>query len=354
MIASSETELAAARAKEDGAYLLTVAKVVRDALRRAKNAALIPRPKLRAVASYTDGHFVVVADLATHGAGRFELWLDRYTGPGERRLQYCFSAPDERRIRRIADASVPALSEPLHRSRRHWGSTAAGMLHLRMPLPPDEYGTPILEIYGKGSHSLFYGVYIARPPRRKPLSAAQVRRITRFATTVATAVYESGAELARSTQYAEEAEAAVKGAQGISVTPAVRRALEVYGMQRARAYLKEHYPGYHVEDVHANRPYDYQCSRGSKRVYVEVKCTTTAGAGVFLTKNEVRWARQHRLRMALLLVHGVRVGGLPSAPSVNGGTVAFRHPWEVHTNDLEAIAYRYTPPHHSGRVRRGK
>ena len=45
--------------------------------------------------------------------------------------------------------------------------------------------------------------------------------------------------------------------------------------------------GWVVKDTSANRPYDFECTRGDEHLYVEVKGTTSDGRSIVLTKNEV-------------------------------------------------------------------
>ena len=62
-----------------------------------------------------------------------------------------------------------------------------------------------------------------------------------------------------------------------------------------------------VEDVHGAESYDLICRRGDGEVkHVEVKGTTTDGAEVILTPNEVRHARDN-LRTALFVLSNITV-----------------------------------------------
>jgi Domain of unknown function (DUF3883) len=71
----------------------------------------------------------------------------------------------------------------------------------------------------------------------------------------------------------------------------------------AMALCKNHYSsnGYVVEDVSANRPYDFLIKKNGESRYVEVKGAQTAGETIVLTKNEVNLSRNEGEMMCCLL-----------------------------------------------------
>lgn len=62
-----------------------------------------------------------------------------------------------------------------------------------------------------------------------------------------------------------------------------------------------------VEDVHGRGSYDLLCRRAGEVRHVEVKGTTTNGAEVILTPNEVRHTRENEFT-ALFVLGDVHVG----------------------------------------------
>jgi Domain of unknown function (DUF3883) len=103
--------------------------------------------------------------------------------------------------------------------------------------------------------------------------------------------------------------------------------------------------GWSVQDVYKWKSYDLEASResGDER-HIEVKGTTGGPESVFLTKNEVAWARSHPTQSVLAVVHRIAVDREESPVSAVGGTLHLIHPWEITDAALTAIAYRYMVP----------
>jgi hypothetical protein len=104
----------------------------------------------------------------------------------------------------------------------------------------------------------------------------------------------SGLVLASPTEQAEEAvkDAAGKVArrargQGFQLDQEVKVAVEALAMNMATDFYNK---AWDVEDVHGTKSYDLICCRGDELKHVEVKGTTTDGAEVILTPNEVMHA----------------------------------------------------------------
>ena len=99
---------------------------------------------------------------------------------------------------------------------------------------------------------------------------------------------------------AEQAEEAVKYAagklarpgrgQGFHLDQDMKVAMEAHAMNMATELYSADWK---VEDVHGTESYDLVCRRGDEIKHVEVKGTTTDGAEVILTPNEVRHAREY-------------------------------------------------------------
>lgn len=143
---------------------------------------------------------------------------------------------------------------------------------------------------------------------------------------------------ARAAMAAAEAEAERAG-QGYLADPEARARIEAHAMTRAADHFRR--LGFAIEDHHSTHPYDLRCRHGEEIVYVEVKGTQTSGASVFLTRNEVDFARAHRDRMALFVTHSIQLtrdgGGIVAA----NGTDRVLWPWDVTTGGLTPITYSY-------------
>jgi uncharacterized protein DUF3883/EVE domain-containing protein len=126
--------------------------------------------------------------------------------------------------------------------------------------------------------------------------------------------------------------------QGFRSDPAMRRAVEEYAMLKARRHYEVQ--GWRVEDVSNRYPYDLHCTRpDGDELHVEVKGTTSDGATVLLTRNEVEHARMHYPRVALFIAAQLQVSTAPLA--ITGGRVLIREPWKVQDDCLRPLAYVY-------------
>jgi len=128
--------------------------------------------------------------------------------------------------------------------------------------------------------------------------------------------------------------------QGFSSSPHERRAIENYAMAKAKRHYRS--LGYGVTDTHATKPYDLQCARGGKVVYVEVKGTRGKGETVFLTRREVAHALAHPKASDLFIVHGIKVQGRGKKIVATGGHHCVLHPWCPRKMDLTPLQYAYT------------
>ena len=99
--------------------------------------------------------------------------------------------------------------------------------------------------------------------------------------------------------------------------------------------------GYKVTDTSANHPYDLVATRGSERLFVEVKGTQSAGESVFVTRNEVDHARRHARDSVLFVVHGIKVEGQGEEVQAHGGEVVVEFPWDPADHDLSPVQYEY-------------
>lgn len=114
--------------------------------------------------------------------------------------------------------------------------------------------------------------------------------------------------------------------QGYRSSAAARRALERHSMNRATRYFTD--LGWStITDVSKNRCFDLLCQSGSRELRVEVKGTTSQGARILLTRNEVTHARRVFPRVALYVLANVRLstsGG--DAYEADGGVEIIKDP----------------------------
>ena len=130
--------------------------------------------------------------------------------------------------------------------------------------------------------------------------------------------------------------------QGFASSPQVRRAVEMLAMDAATAFFEAE--GFVVKDVSGNHPYDLEGVRGDDVLHIEVKGTQTGGEKVFLTKNEVRHARDQAGHVALFVLHSVEVTGDEKAPVASGGVQLSLWPWSICDGELTALSYSYVLP----------
>lgn len=128
--------------------------------------------------------------------------------------------------------------------------------------------------------------------------------------------------------------------QGYVSCGPVRVAVAMHAMDAAMQYFQRQ--GYHVEDVSKPESYDLRCTRDGEVLHVEVKGTQTEGEQVFLTANEVDFARRHGESMALFILRSVEVS---DGPKADGGELRIYFPWNIDDGELRPIQFRYqTPP----------
>ncbi|WP_036170420.1 DUF3427 domain-containing protein [Noviluteimonas dokdonensis] len=138
----------------------------------------------------------------------------------------------------------------------------------------------------------------------------------------------------------DEIEGRVSKGQGRLLDAALRKKIELLGMEAA----KGHYVSlkYVVRDTSANHPYDLECRRGSELRRVEVKATQGDASEVYVTSGEVLCARMPGVSTDLFILHGVRVHKENGKElSVIGGQVRIVENWHPRNEDLTATQYRY-------------
>ena len=150
---------------------------------------------------------------------------------------------------------------------------------------------------------------------------------------------------------AEQAEGAVNDAagkvarrgrgQGFQLDQEVKVAVEALAMNLATEFYSK---AWNVEDVHGTESYDLICRRGDEVKHVEVKGTTTDGAEVILTPNEVRHARENPC-IALFVVSNITVERAEDGTVIaTGGEHHLYDPWRLDDGTLTPLGFRYQVP----------
>jgi hypothetical protein len=150
---------------------------------------------------------------------------------------------------------------------------------------------------------------------------------------------------------AKEAEEAVKDAagkvarrgraQGFQLDQQAKVAVEAHAMNLAT----EHYSlGWAVEDVHGRESYDLICRRGDEVKHVEVKGTTTDGAEVILTPNEVRHAQDYPCTALFVVSNIVLERAEDGTVIAAGGKRHCYDPWRLDEEALTPVGFRYQVP----------
>jgi Protein NO VEIN, C-terminal len=121
----------------------------------------------------------------------------------------------------------------------------------------------------------------------------------------------------------------------------VKVALEALAMNVATDFYGRTWD---VEDVHGTQCYDLICRRGGEVKHVEVKGTTTDGAEVILTPNEVRHAREYPCTALFVLSNITVERAEDGTVTATGGTRYTYDPWRLDDGTLTPLGYRYQVP----------
>lgn len=127
--------------------------------------------------------------------------------------------------------------------------------------------------------------------------------------------------------------------QGFGLTPNERKAVECRAMALAEQWLRGN--GYLPKDTSANRPYDFEATRGDETLLVEVKGTTSDAAdAIAMTHGEVELHRNKKGQTALMIVTGIRLQTGPNNPTATGGTLETHIGWDIDAWTLQPTAFR--------------
>jgi len=146
----------------------------------------------------------------------------------------------------------------------------------------------------------------------------------------------------------EGIEIAFARSQGFASSQQVRKAVEVYAMQKAEKYYQDR--GFTVHDQSSIRPYDLKCVHSEQELFVEVKGTQSTGEKIILTPNEVEFAKQNMSAMVLFVVSSVVVNEHEDGVDVTGGRIRIIQPWNVEQGDLIPMSFSYVLPDSSATI----
>lgn len=219
-----------------------------------------------------------------------------------------------------------------------------GLLALRRRIQADAGGQPIYFPWIPYQDTLrTFQSYLVKMPRAAIRLFPQLRVVVDEA--------EGQAQGLVLTSPAEQAEEAVKDAagkvarrdrgQGFQLDQEVKVAVEALAMNMATEFYGKTWD---VEDVHGTKSYDLICRRGDEVKHVEVKGTTTGGAEVILTPNEVRHAREYPCT-ALFVVSDITVERAEDGTvTAAGGKQHLYDPWRLDDGTLTPLGFRYQVP----------
>lgn len=119
---------------------------------------------------------------------------------------------------------------------------------------------------------------------------------------------------------------------------AARRAVEVRAMQVAIDHLSKVWD--QVVDVSATKSFDLLCRSADETLHVEVKGTTSDGATVVLTRNEILHARTEYPRVALYVISWIDLSLGGGKPLATGGILTRYEPWTIDHFELLPLSFQ--------------
>lgn len=132
-------------------------------------------------------------------------------------------------------------------------------------------------------------------------------------------------------------------AQGIGLTSAERRAVELRAMLLAIQFLEAE--GFICDDKSAAESFDILARRDGQALKIEVKGTTSdLCESVLMTRNEVELHRREKGRTGLLIVSRIQLDRSGAIPSASGGAVEAMLNWDIDQWMLESIAFQVRRP----------
>ena len=227
-------------------------------------------------------------------------------------------------IRRVADSKITVLGYT-RRAKDGWLVRKADSENFILSRGEHPHNRAMFWLAGDPGLTAQDGVLIGIPDGWELVSSSEVEE---------SEVEESAANAATEALQTQ-------GGQGFKVNPEARVAIDAYAMSTACEYYRN-MSGEKPEDVHTeNRGFDLISRFGSETRHVEVKGTITDGDEIILTPNEVRHALQCN-QAVLFVLSKIRVETNQDGSSlVTGGLVRVCDPWQLSTDLLRPISYRY-------------
>lgn len=153
---------------------------------------------------------------------------------------------------------------------------------------------------------------------------------------------DPAAEVVDAMLLAEEASGSRRPRARLKMTAEERKAIENRAVSLVTVSLESH--GYRVRDVGATESYDLDAKRGSDRLFVEVKGTTSPGIEVVLTKNEVALHLREHPNNMLAVVSNIHLDNSGMIPIASGGDLRLISPWSIEPASLTPLSYTYIVP----------
>jgi MrcB-like, N-terminal domain/Protein NO VEIN, C-terminal len=130
-----------------------------------------------------------------------------------------------------------------------------------------------------------------------------------------------------------------RGGQGFGLTLAQRDAVELYAIRKAQLYLGA--MGWDTKYVGESMTWDIEASNDEKKIFVEVKGSTSPGETVILTAAQVVKYREKYPNTALIVVSDIDLDRSAPRPVPSGGTLTETNPWLIDDRDLKVISWTY-------------
>lgn len=138
---------------------------------------------------------------------------------------------------------------------------------------------------------------------------------------------------------AAESTEASNRAQGFLHSARIRQAIEWRAMAVTRTHFEKQ--NWKLDDHSATRPYDLLGTKADQRVFIEVKGTQSSGSEIFLTPNEVKWAKEHYPQTVLAVVTNIEVVEREDKIEAKKGNLHLFQPWKLNSTALEPLAYKF-------------
>jgi hypothetical protein len=146
--------------------------------------------------------------------------------------------------------------------------------------------------------------------------------------------------LSEDLQDAAEADSAAASGQAFNPSVEARIATEKHSMACAKNYFIS--MGYQfVADRSANHSFDIEFVKDGQPLYVEVKGTQTLGNSVFLSRNEVAYARENDGYCALYILHSIELEAKSGRLIASKGEIKVELPWTPSDELLKIVTYQY-------------